>query len=919
MAATIDVAKLVTQIIADTTKWKSGLGSATKTATSFSEKVGRAFANVGVQLLVDGAKQAAKSILGLAKSFGQLAINAAPLQGIGAIFKTNAAEFGVSIDAMRKAAAGTVSDFEMMRQANVALTGAGTELGKAFGERLPNLLEAARAAARATGQDAGFLFESLVTGVKRASPMLIDNTGIVLKIGEANEAMAKSLGKTVEQLTAQEKSIAILNATTEAGAKIVEKYGSAQLTVAEQLQRSQAVFQNFKDQAGLALQPVLSNLMGRFNDLAQRVLPPLVSLFETKIAPALDILVDKLGGLGTAAVDAGESFLGKFGSKLLTAAENALMWGIKISTELATGLVKGAAQALTAAMQFIGNLLSSWLSPGSPPKVAPQIGAWGQEAFGQYLHGMTKASFGILEGVQGPLQKTLDTLVDMGAIGEKTGRKAFKGLTGDLTVALTAFQKTGKVGSEIFEKLEAVGGQFGKELSGLARKQFALAAATRQVQEAEENLNKARKASEEARGTVDKLADEYNKLLAAGADPALLEAKKAEYDAAQDQLALSEDQVVQAEEQKAAAEEQVDPLQEQVDVQQRVLDQLLQMADAQKEVTESALEAMGAMAGAGAGADTEIKLPKPKIPKPDFSELTKGFEDAKADILEKFGGMFKPVTDAWENDIKPTLDTLGEKWTTFTGIVKKFYDEKVKPVVEKIKKFLPPGLAEKIGEWAGIILVAGIAVKFLLVVLALLTSPIVLLGIAIGILIILWEKYGEQVTITANQIIFLITYALDKAITTLKQMAFIIEFTVVRAFTTAYNFVKDKLGVILTWLREKVLDPLSTSFSNVVEFIKGLVEKFSQLQKKFDVFKLPAWMKPGSPTPFELGIRGISSAIKELSDVDLPKMGLELNALPGGGGTDNSESNTYFTMNVSTRAETPTVVADFSTMVALEG
>src|SRR5690606_38205575 len=130
------------------------------------------------------------------------------------------------------------------RQANIALAGAIGEFGIQFGQKLPKLLEIARAQARATRQSVDFLYQSIITGIKRGSPLLIDNIGLVLKVGEANQAYAESVGKTVEQLTAEEKQIALLNATVEAGQEILNIYGQQQETAAEKMARAQATITN---------------------------------------------------------------------------------------------------------------------------------------------------------------------------------------------------------------------------------------------------------------------------------------------------------------------------------------------------------------------------------------------------------------------------------------------------------------------------------------------------------------------------------------------------------------------------------------------------------------------------------------------------------------------------------------------------
>lgn len=241
---------------------------------------------------------AGAAVAGLGVAFLKLASDAAPLEGIGQAFDIFAGKFGVSLDAMREAAKGTISDFDLMKAANIALTGAGADLGKEFGEALPSLLEAARAAAKATGQDVDFLFNSLVTGIKRGSPMLIDNTGLVLKLGEANEAMAKSLGKSVDELTAEEKQIAILRATMEAGARMSAQFGSEQLTAAERMAQLRASMANMKDQIGLALLPAFNALLTPIAELGEKYGPMIVQWgekFGAWLAENLPIAIEAAG------------------------------------------------------------------------------------------------------------------------------------------------------------------------------------------------------------------------------------------------------------------------------------------------------------------------------------------------------------------------------------------------------------------------------------------------------------------------------------------------------------------------------------------------------------------------------------------------------------------------------------------------
>lgn len=62
-----------------------------------------------------------------------------------------------------------------------------------------------------TGQSADFLADSFARGVSRLSPLILDNLGIQVSLGEANERYAASIGKTVSSMTKQERTGALLN------------------------------------------------------------------------------------------------------------------------------------------------------------------------------------------------------------------------------------------------------------------------------------------------------------------------------------------------------------------------------------------------------------------------------------------------------------------------------------------------------------------------------------------------------------------------------------------------------------------------------------------------------------------------------------------------------------------------------------
>ncbi len=131
------------------------------------------------------------------------------------------------LDELKEASRDTISEVQLMQGVLKLVAGASEETSRAMAEASPRLLEIAKAAQKLnpTLGDTAFLYDSITTGIKRSSPMILDNLGIIVKVGEANEKYAAALGKSVEALTAEEKQIALLNATIEAGDNLIAQAG----------------------------------------------------------------------------------------------------------------------------------------------------------------------------------------------------------------------------------------------------------------------------------------------------------------------------------------------------------------------------------------------------------------------------------------------------------------------------------------------------------------------------------------------------------------------------------------------------------------------------------------------------------------------------------------------------------------------
>lgn len=194
------------------------------------KETGEQFGNMKKELAALGVGLAAAGAT-FKKAF-DLAEEGAAIQQTEESYMGLMRQLGVGEDILERqqaAVSGTISEFELMASTQTLLAGASDELAQNLAASTPELLEIAKAANKLnpTLGDTTFLYDSLALGIKRASPMILDNLGLTISIGQANEKYAESLGKTVDELTEEEKKIALLNATLDAGDNLIKQVGGS--------------------------------------------------------------------------------------------------------------------------------------------------------------------------------------------------------------------------------------------------------------------------------------------------------------------------------------------------------------------------------------------------------------------------------------------------------------------------------------------------------------------------------------------------------------------------------------------------------------------------------------------------------------------------------------------------------------------
>lgn len=167
----------------------------------------------------------------------------------GALARSMGMDMGEVTGAIREASLGMVSDYDIMQSASRAMMlGVGSDSAE-----LAQLMEVAAIRGRAMGLSTTQAFNDIVTGIGRASPMILDNLGIVMDADATYKAYAASIGKSADSLTKAEQKQALLNGVLESTAGLLAETGGLALDNAGKWEQLEAAEQNYWNQEKLNL------------------------------------------------------------------------------------------------------------------------------------------------------------------------------------------------------------------------------------------------------------------------------------------------------------------------------------------------------------------------------------------------------------------------------------------------------------------------------------------------------------------------------------------------------------------------------------------------------------------------------------------------------------------------------------------
>ena len=348
-------------------------------------------------------------------------------EGLNRAFKRMVSQQGIDADkflaTMKKMSFGTVSEMDIMKQANMGLM-----LGLKT-DSLIIFMETAATIAQATGASAQYMFESLVTGTARQSRELLDNLGIMVDLGYVMQKYADTLGVTVDELTDQERKIAYSTAALEASSeKLIELGGFVIDTKAKWDQ----LITSFKDAAVV---------------LGQRLMPE-VDKILTWIVTNKDWMVTTFDEIFNIEIT-------NFGDDVVKQLDNIKAW-VDTNKGTLADIWDGFKTGIDMTITSLRILLASMLTVNAAAKYVMAVGGKDEQARWTELQSVSASTVGLHQeiGEKDWMQSIVGGLKAPGGSEGITSRKAIATATGPFgSMGMAAGTFAGRV---IKQKIEIV-------------------------------------------------------------------------------------------------------------------------------------------------------------------------------------------------------------------------------------------------------------------------------------------------------------------------------------------------------------------------------------------------------------------------------------------------------------------------------
>lgn len=722
-----------------------------------------------------------------------------------------------------------------------------------------DLVRIAQATAVMLNEDSSASMESLTRAITTGSTVMLRRMGIMLDNKQVEDAYKKSIGAVNRELSQNEKMTARTNAIIESGANLLGVYDAA-----------------------------MESPTKRLRSLTGRLIPSFQAALGAPFLDAWSTVIKTVSGFVkglTAAVQEG----GKLYPIMVALGAMASVWADVFSQlgEIITKSMSG----------IVGDANNNIL------QLATDALIWGVEIISEFTTGMVNAAStvliqglnfigGILEswllgasppkiapGIREWGMRTFEqylegmTEADFGILEAIQGPMkkilegpAFANISKTIASALTGGDR-----EAVTEAVTRTAGIFGNAINKMVGLQFELADATEAVREQEEALEASRQRILDQQGQVNREVSKYNELLREGADPRILAEQLAQINASEESLRLTQKQATAQEDAIVADKARIQEIQSETGLQKKLIDQMMGVNDAlgkQNEEREKGKKGKGVAPGVPevTGLTGTIS-----------SRMGDAIDKMKEKLKEKFKDIFAPLGEAWDN-IVLKVGNIGTAWEDFKTKVGNVWDDLKErfPVLQDIEDLIQD-LKTSIPELA-----TELATNFF-------DAWSKIWGILIG-----QEDGGIMGALQA------VWDFLEE------QWATIMESDAVKA---------------LLDFKDKVLEKIKTSISDIIASLGELIEKFKKLSTA-DWQKMFAGLNPfvsESPSPLGKGLKEINAELAKMGSLRMPQMGMVPQLAGAGAGVINNRTTTnMFDQPVTIQFNAPITIGSGQQMAGFE-
>lgn len=245
-----------------------------------------------------------------------------------------------------------------------------------------------------------------------------------------------------------------------------------------------------------------------------------------------------------------------------------------------------------------------------------------------------------------------------------------------------------------------------------------------------------------------------------------------------------------------------------------------------------------------------------------------------AAVLAAIGAVAYLIYEAWTNNWGGIRDTLMGVWAA------------LQPVFEQIKAWLAvaiPAALATLKEWWNNLMTAltpiinTLKAWFAVAIPAALAILKAWWEITLNNLKIIWDFLSTYVFPILKAVADVIMAVLGVAF---KAWAGIMQNVVIPMLERLWNWIETYVLPVIKKLSDWLTEKLKPAFEFISKEISGVVAWLEVLAYRLSRMKLPDWMTPGSPTPWEIGLWGINDALKAVARVQLPQLSASLGLAP---------------------------------------